>query len=45
VSHPFDATLKDIFSHGAADLTPLLHLPTGAIRQKARQPRKVRRRP
>ena len=29
MSHPFDATLKDIFGHSAADLTPLLHLPTG----------------
>jgi hypothetical protein len=28
VSHPFDATLKDILGHSAADLAPLLHLPT-----------------
>ncbi len=27
MSHPFDATLKDILGHGVADLTPLLHLP------------------
>jgi hypothetical protein len=25
--HPFDATLKDILGHHAADLAPLLHLP------------------
>ena len=28
MSHSFDATLKDILSHSAADLTPVLHLPT-----------------
>jgi hypothetical protein len=27
MSHRFDATLKDILSHSAADLTPILHLP------------------
>ena len=27
MSHPFDATLKDILSHSAADLAPILHLP------------------
>jgi hypothetical protein len=27
MSHPFDATLKDIMGHSAADLTPVLHLP------------------
>jgi hypothetical protein len=27
VSHPFDATLKDILGHSPADLTPVLHLP------------------
>jgi hypothetical protein len=29
MSHPFDATLKDIYSHRAADLAPVLHLPAG----------------
>lgn len=29
MSHPFDATLKDILGHSAADLTPVLHLPVG----------------
>jgi hypothetical protein len=28
VSHPFDATLKDILGQNAADLAPVLHLPT-----------------
>jgi hypothetical protein len=27
LSHPFDATLKDILGQSAADLTPILHLP------------------
>jgi len=27
MSHPFDATLKDILGHSAADLAPILHLP------------------
>lgn len=27
MSHPFDATLKDILGQSAADLTPILHLP------------------
>jgi hypothetical protein len=29
VPHPFDATLKDILGPSAADLAPVLHLPTG----------------
>ena len=28
MSHPFDATLKDILGRSAADLAPVLHLPT-----------------
>jgi hypothetical protein len=28
MSHPFDATLKDIAGTSVADLTPVLHLPT-----------------
>jgi hypothetical protein len=29
VSHPFDATLKDVLGQSAADLAPVLHLPAG----------------
>jgi hypothetical protein len=29
VSHPFDATLRDLLGQSAADLAPLLHLPAG----------------